>query len=473
MSNLLKSIQEARADIKAGRTRSLGEIFGPGAGRGGKLCYTDALMRTIRIGLLGLGQIGSGVYSLLKRKGKALARQAGARFEITGVAVRHPKKRRGVGLRKTILARAESLVRDPQIDVIVELIGGIQPAKRLVLEALRNGKDVVTANKALLAEEGEEIFSLVQKLGRRVFFEASVGGGIPIIKTLREGLVANRIDSIYSIINGTSNYILSKMSEEKLDFNEALRLAQEKGFAEANPALDIDGTDSAHKLAILVRLAFGGRAPFKEVYSEGIARIRNEDIAFAEEFGYRIKLLAIAKRDRDGIEARVQPTLLPKSHILANVMGSFNAILIKGDEVGEVLLYGRGAGPFPTASAVVSDLVDLARGRGFESNEVFSPGADRRLKIKTISSILSRYYLRFHVIDKPGVLSKISSLLGRHRISISDVIQKERRAGSVVPLILLTHDASERELRTAIHEIDRLSVVRGKSQVIRIEGNSE
>jgi homoserine dehydrogenase len=328
---------------------------------------------------------------------------------------------------------------------------------------------VVTANKALLAEYGEEIFDLARRKGRQVFFEASVGGGIPIIKTLREGLVANRIDSIYSIINGTSNYILSEMSERKIDFKEALRLAREKGFAEANPSLDIEGIDAAHKLAILVRLAFEGRVAFKEVYSEGISRIRNEDIAFAEEFGYRIKLLAIAKRDPDGIEARVQPTLLPKSHILANVSGSFNAILLRGDEVGEVLLYGRGAGSLPTASAVVSDLVDLAKGQSSLFLDSRLVGRFPRLKIKSISSILSRYYLRFHVIDEPGVLSRLSTILGRHRISISDVIQKERKAGSVVPLILLTHDASEKELRMAIREIDRLPVVRGKSQVIRIE----
>ena len=425
-------------------------------------------MRTLKIGLLGLGQIGSAVYSLLTRKGRVLSEKGGVRFEIAGVAVRHLKKKRKVRVPASRLtSRASTLVRRPDIDVIVELIGGIQPAKRLVLEALRTGKDVVTANKALLAEAGEKIFQTARKNGRRVFFEASVGGGIPVIKALREGLAANRIDSIYSIINGTSNYILSKMSEEKLDFSEALRLAQKKGYAEQNPTLDVEGVDAAHKLAILVRLAFGGKAAFKEIYAEGISRIRNEDIAFAEEFGYRIKLLAIAKRNSDGVEARVQPTLLPKSHILANVMGSFNAILIKGDEVGEVLLYGKGAGPSPTASAVASDLVDLARGCHPEAAEDCRM---TKLRIKNISSILSRYYLRFHVVDRPGVLSKISSLLGRHRISISDVIQKERKAGGVVPLILLTHDASEKDIRQALREIDRLRVVRGKSQVIRIEG---
>jgi homoserine dehydrogenase len=422
-------------------------------------------VKTLSLGLLGCGQIGSAVYSVLKRKEKILSREAGVRFEILSVAVRHPRKARSIQIPSSILTdRPEALVRDPRIDVVVELIGGTGTARRLVLAALRNGKDVVTANKALLAEHGDEIFACAAKEGRQVFFEASVGGGIPIIKTLREGLVANRIDSIYSIINGTSNYILSEMSEGNLDFKEALRLAQQKGYAEADPTLDIEGTDAAHKLTILVRLAFGGRVPFRAVYSEGISRIRSEDIAFAEEFGYRIKLLAIAKRDPDGIEARVQPTLLPKSHILANVSGSFNAILLRGDEVGEILLYGKGAGPAPTASAVISDLVDLAKGR---ASEAYS--GRRPLKIKGISTILSRYYLRFHVVDKPGVLSKLSNLLGRHKISISDVIQKERKIGEVVPLILLTHDTPEKELRVAIQAIDRLQVVRGKSQVIRIE----
>lgn len=431
-------------------------------------------MKTLSVALLGCGQVGSAVWSLLRRKAKALRRESGVFFRIIGVAVRHPRKRRAVRIPSSCLtSRADSLVRDPRVDVVVELMGGTQAAKRLVIQALKNGKDVVTANKALLAEYGDEIFEVAARNGRQIFFEASVGGGIPIIKTLREGLVANRIDSIYSIINGTSNYVLSEMSERKLDFKEALRLAQAKGYAEANPTLDIEGIDSAHKLAILVRLAFGGRVAFKEVYSEGISRIRNEDIAFAEEMGYRIKLLAIAKRDSDGIEARVQPTLLPQSHILANVSGSFNAILLGGDEVGEILLYGLGAGPGPTASAVVSDLVDLARGQGNRNPRQNPVHSLKPLKIKSISSILSRYYLRFHVIDKPGVLAKLSSLLGRHRISISDVIQKERRAGSVVPLILLTHDAPEKELRTAIGEIDRLPAVQGRSQVIRIEAGAK
>ena len=430
-------------------------------------------MKSLSIGLLGCGQIGSAVYSLLKRKEKTLALETGGAFKVIGVAVRHSRKVRPVRIPASLLTtRADRLVRDERVDVIVELIGGTQIAKRLVLEALRNGKDVVTANKALLAEHGDEIFKAAQKSGRQIFFEASVGGGIPVIKALREGLVANRINSIHSIINGTSNYILSEMSERKMSFKSALHEAQQKGYAEANPTLDIEGVDSAHKLAILVRLAFNGRFPFKAIYSEGISRIQNEDIAFADEFGYRIKLLATAKRDRDGIEARVEPTLLPKNHILANVSGSFNAVLLGGDEVGEILLYGKGAGPAPTASAVVSDLVDLMKGHTSGLWRSPSVNFSGSLKVKGTSSILSRYYLRFHVVDKPGVLSKLSSILGRHRISISDVIQKERKAGSVVPLILLTHDAPERELRLAIGEIDRLKVAQSKSQVIRVEGEA-
>ena len=427
-------------------------------------------MRTLSVGLLGCGQIGSGVYSILSRKGRVLSERAGATLKISAVAVRHLHKPRPVRIPSSLLTTsADAVVRDPKMDVIVELIGGTQAARRLVLAALKNGKDVVTANKALLAEHGDEIFDLARRKNRRLFFEASVGGGIPIIKTLSEGLIANRIDSIYSIINGTSNYILSEMSEQKLDFKEALRLAQQEGYAEANPSLDIEGVDSAHKLAILARLAFGGRVAFKDIYSEGISQIRNEDVAFAEEFGYRIKLLAIAKSDRSGIEARVQPTLLPKSHILAHVMGSFNAILLRGDEVGEILLYGKGAGSLPTASAVVSDLVDWAKSSGKKGEDKGGPSFSKTLKIKNISSLLSRYYLRFYVIDRPGVLAKISRILGSHRISISDVIQRERKVGRAVPLILLTHDASEKAIRQAVREIDRFSIMQARTQVIRIE----
>ncbi len=424
-------------------------------------------MKQLKIGLLGLGQVGSGVYSILKSKGSSLARKNGTSFKIEKIAVRNlSKKRLARARRSELTTNAKALVRNPKVNVVVELIGGIHPAKELILAALRSGKDVVTANKALLAEHGREIFREAKRLNRHVFFEASVGGGIPVIKVLREGLIANRVRSVYSIINGTSNYILTKMSQDHLDFKEALKLAQKKGYAETDPRLDIEGIDAAHKLTILASLVFGGWVSFKDIYVRGISSIRSEDISFAEEFGYTIKLLAIAKKTANGIEAHVQPTLLPKPHVLSSVHGSYNAVLMEGDEVGHILLYGRGAGSRPTGSAVVSDLVDLARlGK---SDGIFSPQLNP-IKVRNISSLLSRYYLRFHVVDRPGVLAKITEVLGKHKISISDVIQKERRLGSVVPLILLTHGTQADLLKRAVQVIDRLPVLKAKTQVLRIE----
>ncbi|PIQ86346.1 MAG: homoserine dehydrogenase [Candidatus Omnitrophica bacterium CG11_big_fil_rev_8_21_14_0_20_45_26] len=422
-------------------------------------------MQILKIGLLGLGNIGSGVYSLIKRKNKLIAQQSGVRLEIVRIADR--SRSLGISVPKHLLTQdVNQVVRHPHIDTVVELFGGVQPTLKFVLTALRSGKDVVTANKALLAEEGDQIFRMAERFDRKIFFEASVGGGIPVIQGLREGLVTNHIQSIHSIINGTSNYILSEMTERGLDFKTALKAAQQKGYAEANPTLDIEGGDAAHKITILASLAFGKMAKFKDVYVEGISAIRHEDIAFANEFGYRIKLLAIVKKSGDGVEARVQPTLIPKHHILADVNGSYNAILIRGDETGDVLFYGKGAGQKPTASAVVSDLATLGKARSASSPMRFPRG---HLTVKNISTILSRYYFRFQVIDRPGMLAKISDVLGKHHISISDVIQKERRTGRVVPLILLTHGVHESAVRRAVHAIDRMPVVRGKTQVLRIE----
>jgi len=425
----------------------------------------------MKIGLLGLGQIGSGVYSILTKKKSMLLARSGVSLELKQVAVKHPAKHRRARSKHHLLtSNAKRLVRDPNIDVVVELIGGIHPAKELVLNALRTGKDVVTANKALLAEHGREIFREARKRRRHVFFEASVGGGIPVIKVAREAMVANHVRTIHSIINGTSNYVLTKMSQGHVDFKEALREAQKKGYAEADPKLDIDGIDAAHKLTILASLVFGGWVNFKDVYVDGISRIRSEDIDFAEEFGYTIKLLAIAKKIGEDIEAHVQPTLLPKSHILSGVSGSYNAVLMHGDEVGNILLHGEGAGSRPTASAVVGDLIDLAYARA-QGIDAFTNLNLRRLRVRNFTLLLFRYYLRFHVVDQPGVLARISNVLGGHKISISDVIQKERRLGSVVPLILLTHPAQELSLRRAVKAIDRLHVTRGKTQVLRIEEN--
>lgn len=426
-------------------------------------------MKELRIGLLGLGQVGSGVYSLLRSKSGFLAEKADVRFTLEQIAVKHRSKKRLVkpkGVRLT--TNAWEVVKNPSIDVVVELIGGIHPAKELILYALRSGKDVVTANKALLAEHGREIFREAKRLGRHVGFEASVGGGIPVIKTIREGLVSNRIKSIHSIINGTCNYILTKMSEEQLDFAEALKLAQAKGYAEADPRLDIEGIDAAHKITILAGLVFGGWTNFRDVRADGISKIRGEDISFAKEFGYTIKLLAIAKKTASGIETYVEPTLLPNTHVLSSVRGSFNAVFMHGDEVGDILLYGRGAGSRPTASAVVSDLVDIAKLGSGKLTGAYWPLVNP-LRVNGISSLPSRYYLRFHVVDRPGVLAQISHVLGAHKISISNVIQKEWNMGSVVPLILLTHEASEHSIRRAVRAIDRLRVLKGKTQVLRIE----
>lgn len=425
-------------------------------------------MRKIKIGLLGLGQIGSGVYSVLTRKKSLLQKKSGVSFEIEKIAVKRPGRKRAVSVPASLLTRdALGLVKNGRADCVIELIGGIRPAKDFVLAALKSGKDVITANKALLAECGEEIFKTAARYGRRVFFEASVGGGIPVIKALREGLVANEIQSVLGIINGTSNYILTRMTHDQLEFGQALAEAQREGYAEPDPSLDIDGVDSAHKLAILASLAFEKPVRLRDVACEGIRAIDQNDIAFARQFGYSIKLLAIAKKTAEGLEARVQPSLLSKDHILSKVDGAYNAILFRADEVGDMLLYGKGAGPKPTASAVVSDLVDLAQGK---PDKKANPWLNKsRLKIKSGSSIQSRYYLRFSVIDKPKVLARISGILGDHGVSISDVIQTERKVGNVVPLIMLTHHAAEGAVRDAVKTIDRMPVIKGKSHRIRIE----
>ncbi len=424
-------------------------------------------MKTLKIGLLGLGNVGGGVYSLLKRKHKLVQARSGVELQLLKIADRG--KSFPLAVEKRLLTRnVRSVLCDPEIDTIVELFGHIHPTLEYILEAFKHGKDVVTANKALLAEHGEQIFEAAARYGRRIFFEASAAGGVPVIQALRNGLVANEIGSIHSIINGTCNYILTEMTDRSVGFQEALRDAQKKGFAEANPKLDVEGIDAAHKLTVLASLAFGKNLRFRDVYTEGITQIRPEDIAFANEFGYCIKLLAIAKKTPAGIEARVQPTLILKSHQLANVSGSFNAVLLHCDETGDLLFYGRGAGARPTASAVVSDLAELAHARdSFDFRSLNYPKG--HLKMKNLSLISSRYYFRFNIVDRPGILAQIARILGSHKISISDVIQKERRAGSVVPLILLTHHANEGAVRKAVHAIDRLSVIRGKTQVLRIE----
>lgn len=437
-------------------------------------------MKKVNVGLIGFGTIGSGVVKVLQERKSLLKDLTGVDIELKYVCDKDLSSDRGVRVgRRLLITDVDKILKDPDIDIVVELIGGIHPAKEIILSALKKGKDVVTANKALLAREGDIIFDSAGKFKREVRFEASVGGGIPIIKALREGLVSNKISEIYGIINGTCNYILSRMSDERCDYKVALKAAQKMGVAEADPKLDVSGADSAHKLILLAGLSFGVFAKPEQVYCEGILDIEPRDIAYAKEMGYAIKLLAITKRSRGEIELRVHPTLVPDWHLLADVKGVYNAIYVKGDLVGETLFYGEGAGKFPTASAVVSDIVDLAgchaRGSGHPvMDSCFPPsGTSRRndivLKIKKIGDIKTKYYIRFSALDKPGVLAKISGILGKNDISIANVTQKEERVAGAAPVVVMTHEATESKMRNALRLIDRLPAIKRKSVAIRIE----
>jgi homoserine dehydrogenase len=426
----------------------------------------------INIGIIGFGTVGSGTVRILLENKDILRERLGFDINLKRVVARNIRKDRGIRLSEGILTTdASAVLDDPDIQIVVELIGGINPAKDYILKAIGNGKHVVTANKALLATDGDEIFSAARKAGVEIGFEASVAGGIPIIKVIREGLVANRIKAVYGIINGTSNYILTKMTDENVEFSDALKEAQRLGYAEADPTLDIEGSDSAHKLAILAFLAYGIPFPFNEIYTEGISQISPLDIVFASEFGYKIKLLAIAKSTESGIELRVHPTMIPKGYLISKVDGPFNAIYIDGDATGSTLYYGRGAGALPTGSAVVSDIVNIARDirKNVRERLPLVMKTTKDVVIKPIEDITSRYYFRFSALDKPGVLSKISGILGNYNISIAQVIQKGRKVGEAVPLVVLSHEAREKDVRRALEEIDRLQVVMGKTTFIRVE----
>jgi len=430
----------------------------------------------INIGIIGFGTVGSGTVKILLENRDILRERLGFEINLKKIVARNIRKDRGIRLPEGILTTDVSLVLDdPDIRIVVELIGGISPAKDYILKAISNGKHVVTANKALLATEGNEIFSAARKAGVEIGFEASVAGGIPIIKVIREGLVANRIKAVYGIINGTSNYILTKMTEESVEFSHALKEAQRLGYAEADPTLDIEGSDSAHKLAILAFLAYGIPFPFNEIYTEGISQISPLDIGFASEFGYKIKLLAIAKSTEGEIELRVHPTMIPKDYLISKVDGPFNAVYIDGDATGSTLYYGRGAGSLPTGSAVVSDIVNIARDirKNVRERLPLIVKAAKDVRIKSIEDITSMYYFRFSALDKPGVLSRISGILGNYNISIAQVIQKGRRVGEAVPLVVLSHEAKERDVRQALEEIDRLQVVMGRTTFIRVERRQE
>ena len=429
-------------------------------------------MKRINAGLIGFGNVGSGIIKILRDRKALLSEKTGLEISIKKVCDQDIVSKRNVSLDKAMLTRdARALINDPQIDILIELIGGIHPAKEYIIEALRKGKHVVTANKALLALHGQELFTEAADRGKSIYFEASVGAGIPIIKSLREGLVANRFNGILGIVNGTSNYILSSMSKNNCSFQEALKAARAKGFAEKDPTLDIEGMDSAHKLILLTYLAFGRFVELKDVFIEGISRISLADVNYAKEMGFEIKLLAIAKKEGSDLEIRVHPTLIPQEHLLSSVDGVFNAIYVSSDLAGNLLFYGPGAGQSSAASAVVSDLVDLTQDikAGF-FRPILKIVADKTVKkIRKIDDFESRYYIRFMARDLSGVLARVSGVLAKFGISIASVTQKERSKTQLVPIVMLIHEAREKNMRDALSIIDRLEAIKEKSVAIRME----
>jgi len=431
-------------------------------------------MRVVNVGLLGLGTVGSGVWKVLQNNGTEIARRAGRRIEIKAVAVRNmDKARRLVGERARIVQDGMHIVRDPAIDIVVELIGGDTVARDWVMEAIAQGKHVVTANKALLAKHGNEIFAAAHQQGVMVTFEAAVAGGIPMIKAIREGLTANRIQWLAGIINGTTNFILSEMRTRALSFEAALADAQALGYAEADPTFDIEGVDAAHKLTLLASLAFGIPVQFDHVHIEGITRLAQEDIAHAERLGYRIKLLGITRRRANGIELRVHPTLVPSHCLLANVEGAMNALLVNGDVVGPTLYYGQGAGEFPTASSVIADLVDVTRLAAADPAQrvphlAFQPDAMADIPILPIQDVRSSYYLRLRVEDRPGVLADLARILAEADISIGSMFQNPHGVDQA-DIIFLSHDASEGAVDRAMAHIRQLPFVRSDVTRLRVE----
>ena len=433
-------------------------------------------MNPICVGLLGVGTVGGGTWNVLARNQEEITRRAGRGIRITKVADKDLARAQAlVGGRAVVTADAYEVVNDPAIDIVVELVGGCSVALDLVLKAIGNGKHVVTANKALLATHGNEIFAAAQRKGVMVAFEAAVAGGVPIIKALREGLTANRIEWIAGIINGTSNFILSEMRDQGLAFGTVLKEAQRLGYAEADPTFDIEGIDAAHKLTIMSAIAFGIPMQFDKAYTEGISSLTQEDIRYAEQLGYRIKLLGITRRTAEGIELRVHPTLIPARRLIANVEGVMNAILVKGDAVGATLYYGAGAGAEPTASAVVADLVDVTRMHTADPEHrvphlAFQPDQLSDVAILPMDEVITSYYLRMRVVDRPGVLADITRILADRGISIDAMVQKEPSEGEEqVDIIMLTHETREKHINAAIAAIEDLAVVTGKVTRIRLE----
>jgi len=431
-------------------------------------------MRSINVGIIGFGTVGSGVVDALNKKKQLLKTRLGTNINIAGICDKDLRKKRPVSVdRKLLTKNPNDIINNPKIDIIVELIGGTGSAYDMISRALSNKKHVVTANKALLADCKKELLEKATKNNVQLRFEASVAGGVPIIKALREGLIANRIFSMYGIINGTCNYVLSAMTNCNLDFETALLDAQKRGYAEKNPEMDINGLDSAHKLCVLASLGFGVDIKLSDVFVRGISDITEADIKYAAEWGYVIKLLAIAKITKAGLEARVHPSLVAKKHPLASVNKNFNAIFLNTDMLGESLFYGKGAGSTPTASAVVCDIADISRDI-ISGSHLGLPSIvyDNHVKkIKPRDDFSSSYYVRFSAIDKPGVLARISRIFSDYKISIAFVSQEARREEKIVPIVMMTHLSRERDFAMALREIDRLSFIRRKSVVIRAEGD--
>jgi homoserine dehydrogenase len=430
-------------------------------------------LKEIGVGMLGLGNVGSGVVKLLADNAEAIEARLGARVVVRKIAVQQAEKRRLVEVdKKLICTNADLVIDDPRVQIVIELVGGEDPARRYVERIIENQKHVVTANKLLLAKHGDALFTQAEKRGVDIYYEAAVCGGIPIIRALREGLASDRIEEVYGIVNGTSNFILSAMTEEGKGFAEVLKEAQAAGYAEADPSLDVDGGDASHKLAILMMLCFGSRIRLDDIYVEGLRSLQPIDFAYAERFGYVIKPLVIAKAHPDGLEARVHPTMIPRRWLLASVVGVNNAVYVSSYALGHSMYYGRGAGMMPTAMAVVSDVIEMSRNMlGGVSGRLplrsFHDLSDR--PIRDIGKLRSRYYLRFSVLDQPGVLAKLAGVLGDHEISIEQVVQEGKRdPDRPVTVVMLSHVALERNVRLALDVIDKLSVVVEATRVVRL-----
>lgn len=429
-------------------------------------------MKKIKIALLGLGNVGSGVWKIFEANKDEILKRSGYDVEITKILVRDLNKDRGIEVPERLLtANYSDIVNDKEIKIIVELMGGIEPAKSYILSAIENGKHIVTANKMLIAKMGDELFEKADKVGVKFNYEASVAGGIPIISSINESLTANKIERMYGIVNGTTNYILSKMELENVSFKQALKEAQEKGYAEADPISDVDGFDAQYKLAILASLAFGTKVDVKDVYREGISNITPQDIFCAKELGLKIKFLAIVKEDNAGIELRVHPTMISSKHPLANVYDAYNAIFIRGNAVGDLMFYGKGAGDLPTGSAVVSDIISIIRSNVENENDI--PVVKNNLwkkNLKNIGDIVCRYYIRISSIDEPGVLGKVTTVLGENNVSIRSVIQRGKsRSSEKVTVVLETHHAKESDINKSVDEIYKIKEVKKIKNIIRIE----